>query len=163
MRIGLAIKDVRDAEERLATRLNLVGERHKADHDVYHLTGTLQALHRANLERLAPFGERYGTPVDPEDVPDDHGHGLRERVREKGSELLARRPETGLLLLRDLRALHLLYAEASIDWVILQQGAKAVRDAGLVGVASDCHAQTLRGMKWTVTRIKVAAPQVLSS
>lgn len=163
MRLDRAIEDVRDAEARLASRLDVLGERHKADHDVYHLTGTLQGLHRANLEALAPFAERYGTTVDPGAAPEDHGDGLRDRLREKGSELLARRPETGLLLLRDLRTLHLLYAEASIDWVILQQGAKAVRDADLVEVASDCHAQTLRGMKWTVTRIKLAAPQVLSS
>jgi hypothetical protein len=27
---------------------------------------------------------------------------------------------------------------------------------------SECHAQTLRGMKWTVTRLKTAAPQVLA-
>lgn len=163
MRIGLAIREVRDAEERLATRLNVVGERHKADQDVHHLTGLLQGIHRANLEALVPFGERYGTEVDPSGAPEDHGHGLRDRAREKGSELLARRPQTGLLLLRDLRALHVLYAEASIDWVVLQQGAKAVRDAELVAAASSCHQQTLRGLKWTVTRIKVAAPQVLAS
>jgi hypothetical protein len=55
------------------------------------------------------------------------------------------------------------YAEASINWVILGQGAQAARDRELLDAVSDCHAQTLRGMKWTVTRIKSGAPQVLTT
>lgn len=163
MKLGLAIREVRSSETTLAKQLNALGQRHKVDQDVYHLTGTLQGIARANLERLAPFGERYGTEADPDDAPAEHGEGLRERAREKTSELLGRRPETGLLLLRDLRKLHLLYAEASINWVILGQGAQAGRDRDLLEAVSHCHAQTLRGMKWTLTRIKVGAPQVLTS
>jgi hypothetical protein len=88
--------------------------------------------------------------------------GLFEKAREKSAELIGRRPEPGLLLLRDLRELHLLYAEAWIDYVILGQAPKppATRAARRL---SQCHAQTLRGMKWTVTRLKTAAPQVLTS
>lgn len=52
------------------------------------------------------------------------------------------------------RTLHLLYAEASINYVILGQGAQAARDRDLLDAVSLCHAQTLRGMKWTVTRIR---------
>jgi hypothetical protein len=33
----------------------------------------------------------------------------------------------------------------------------------LLDTVSGCHAQTLRGLKWTVTRIKTAAPQVLAT
>jgi hypothetical protein len=76
---------------------------------------------------------------------------------------MGRRPEGGLLLLRDLRELHLLYAAASIDWVVLAQGAQAAREADLLEVVTHAHAQTLRGLKWTVTRIKTVAPQVLTS
>lgn len=158
MKIGLAIREVRDAENALIEALGRIGERHRADHDVFHLSRTLIGVHQANLEALAPFGERYGTDVEAE----DGGGGLLARAREKASELTGRRPEAGLLLLRDLRELHLLYAEASIDWVLLNQGAQAVRDGELVAVVADCHAQTLRGMKWTVTRLKTAAPQVLA-
>lgn len=163
MKLGLAIREVRDAEQTLAQQLNRLGERHKADHDVFHLTETLQRIAHANLERLAPHGERYGTDIDPADAPAEHGSGLLEKAREKSSELIGRRPEPGLLLLRDLRTLHLVYAEASINYVILAQGAQAARDAGLLDAVSQCHAQTLRGMNWTVTRIKTAAPQVLTS
>jgi hypothetical protein len=49
-----------------------------------------------------------------------------------------------------------------VDWVLLSQGAKAVRDGELLEAAESCHAQTLRGMKWSLTRLKTAAPQVLA-
>jgi hypothetical protein len=163
VKLGLAIRDVRDAELALAEELGAVGERHKADHDVFHITATLQRLARANLARLEPLAERYGTDVDPGDAPDGHGQTILARARVKASEAVGRRPEPALLLLRDLRALHLRYAEASIDWTLLEQGAKAARDAELLEVATACHEQTLRGMRWTVTRIKAAAPQALTS
>ena len=163
MKLGLAIAEVRDCELALAQRLSVLGERHKADHDVYHLTETLQRVAHANLARLASAAERYDVDLDPSDAPTDHPSGPLATLREKTSELLGRRPEPGLLLLRDLRELHLLYAEASINWVMLAQGAQAARDADLLEVVSRSHPQTLRGMKWTVTRIKLAAPQVLAS
>ena len=163
MKLVLAIREVRDAEQALAQQLNALGARHKADHDVYHLTETLQRIAHANLERLAAHGERYGVDIDAAAAPTEHGSGLLEKAREKSSELIGSRPEPGLLLVRDLRTLHLLYAEASINYVILSQGAQAARDRDLLDALSYCHAQTLRGMKWTVTRIKTAAPQVLTS
>lgn len=160
MKLDLAIEDVRDAEIELGRKLKSLGERHKADHDVFHLSETLQRIVAANLDRLRATAERYGVEVGH--VPEEHGRGLAEKAREKSSELAGRRPEPALILLRDLRALHLLYAEASINWVILGQGAQAARDAELLEAVTACHAQTLRGMKWTVTRLKTAAPQVLT-
>jgi len=47
--------------------------------------------------------------------------------------------------------------------LLLGQGAQAAKDADLLGVVSLCHPRTMRGMKWTVTRLKEAAPQVLTS
>lgn len=162
MKLGLAIREVGDAERTLAQQLNALGERHKTDHDVFHLTETLQRIAHDNLERLAPHGERYCVDIDAADAPAEHGSGLLEKACEKSAELIGRRPEPGLLLVRE-RTLHLLYAEASINYVILGQGAQAARDRDLLDAVSLCHAQTLRGTKWTVTRIKTAAPQVLTS
>jgi hypothetical protein len=159
MKLDLAIAAVVDTEMALAERLRTLGERHKADHDVYHLTRTLRIIATDNLDALAPFAERYG--AEPSSTK--HDNRLLGRAREKASEVLGRRPEGGLLLLRDLRELHLLYAAASIDWVILAQGAQAAQHAELLKAVTHAHAQTLRGLKWTVTRIKTAAPQVLTS
>jgi len=160
MRIDLAIRSVAGSEAELASELGRIGERHHADHDVLHMSRTLIGLHRANLEALAPFGERYGAGVDASDA--EGGGGPLARVREKAADLTGRRPEGGLLLLRDLRHLHLLYAAASVDWVLLGQGAQAVRDRELLDAVSACHPQTLRGMKWTLTHLKVISPQVLT-
>jgi hypothetical protein len=159
VRIGLAVREVRDAEVELAGELGKLGERHHADHDVFHMSRTLVRLHHANLEALAQFGERYGVDVDPADA---EGDGPLARLRQKAADLSGRRPEGGLLLLRDLRHLHLLYAEASVNWVVLGQGAQVARDEALLDTVTRCHEQTLRGMKWSLTRLKEAAPQVLA-
>jgi hypothetical protein len=98
--------------------------------------------------------------------PPDDGAGPPGLVRaatEKGAELLGRRPEPGLLLLRDLRRLHVLGAGASLDWVALGQAAQAAKDGALLDTVSACHAETLRTLKWTTYRLKEAAPQVLTS
>jgi hypothetical protein len=129
--IDAAIATVRDDERALIDALDALGDRHRDEHDIFHISRTLTRLHEANLEALGGEGPPRGSA----------GGGS---------------------LLEDLRALHLLYAQASIDWVILGQGAQAVRDGELLATVSRCHAETLRGMKWTVTRIKLAAPQVLA-
>jgi hypothetical protein len=186
MKVGLAIQQARSAEEDLANELERVGERHKTDQEVYHLTRTLADVSRRNAEKMSCFQERY--PVSGGMRENEEGSGLFDRVREKGAELVesasgseggssglidaarekgaqmvGRRPESGLLLLRDLRALYTLASEASINWVILGQGAQAAKDAELLQATKDCHPDTLRTLKWTNTMIKVVSPQVLAS
>lgn len=147
MKLDVAIAEVRAAETAVAGALDAVGARHEGDHDVFHMTRTLRRLADANLEALAPVAERYGVTGAPDPAP--------------GAPDGAAAP--GLELLHDLRRLYLRYAQASIDWVLLGQGAQAAKDAELLDVVSRCHAQTLRGLKWTVTRLKEAAPQALTS
>ena len=191
MKIGLAIQQVRSAESDLAEGLERVGERHKTDQEVYHLTRTMANISRRNVEELARFQERYpvtggaeGGDGEPgllgrlrekgselvESVSEGSGSeeggrrsGVLDTVREKGSELVGRRPESGLLLLRDLRKLYVLASEASINWVILGQGAQAAKDRELLQATKECHPDTLRTLKWTNTKIKETSPQVLMS
>jgi hypothetical protein len=66
------------------------------------------------------------------------------QLRERGSELAGRRPESGLLLLRKL---YMLAPEASINWVILGQGAQAARDHELPQATKRCHPDILRTLK----------------
>lgn len=191
MKIGLAIQQVRSAESNLAEELERVGERHKVDQEVYHLTRTLANVSRRNVEELIRFQERYPVSGGTEGDSGEHGllgrllekgselvdsvsegsgsgeegrrSGVLDTVREKGSEMVGRRPESGLLLLRDLRKLYILASEASINWVILGQGAQAAKDRELLQATKACHPDTLRTLKWTNTKLKETSPQVLMS
>jgi hypothetical protein len=156
--LELAIEQVHDAESELVRELERVGEAHKADHDIHHLGASLSDKARTRIERLAAEGERHGASLNH----DVKGTGPLAPLREKASELAGRRPEGGLLLLRDLRRLHLASVRASIDWVVLAQAAQAARDEQLLGLVSECHPQVLQVLKWTTTRIKQAAPQALA-
>jgi len=163
MKIGLAIEQTAKAEQDLAERLWAAGERHKADHDVLHLTKTLAKLSEEHVEKLAPHAERYDASIERQVSKDAGRSRPLAATIEKGAELTGRRPEPALLLLRDLRDLHLRAAEASIDWVALGQGAQAAKDSDLLETVGACHAETLRTLKWTTYRIKTAAPQALTS
>jgi hypothetical protein len=159
VKIGVALREAHEAEAELAGRLLETGERHKAEHEVFHLTRTLQGWSQEHVRRLAEHGRRRGVELDT----DEHRAGLVSRLREKSSELAGRRPEPALLLLDDLRDLHLAAARASLAWTVLGQGAQAVDDAELLATVTACHPETIRIMKWTVQKTKDAAPQVLAS
>jgi hypothetical protein len=162
MKIGLAIREVARAEQELADELLKVGERHRADHDVYNLTRQLSRWAQGHLAALQPFAERYEVKVDGEEIGRDSA-GPLAALREKSAELLGRRPASGLLLLRDLRDVHLLAAEASLNWTLLGQAAQAAKDGELVDCVGLCHPETLRTMRWSLTKLKSAAPQVLTT
>jgi hypothetical protein len=165
VKLGLAIEQVASAERDLAVELLAVGERHRTDHDVLHMTNTLAKKERGHLDALARHAGRYGAEIDRGgDTSGRSGPAeLLASAREKSAELLGRRPEPGLLLLRDLRELHLLAAGASLDWVALAQGAQAAKDTDLLATVTECHEETLKTLKWTTYRLKEAAPQALTS
>jgi len=163
VKIDLALREVHDAETELAAQLLRVGERHKADHDVYHLTRTLSSWCERHVRQLAEDGRRYDTSLDAEAIDDEQDRGLMARMRERGSELAGRRPEPGLLLLRDMRDLYLAAARASLAWTTLGQGAQAVDDTDLLDTVTACHPETIRTMRWTVQKVKETSPQVLAS
>ena len=149
MKLDVAIAELHAAESKLRERLLELGERHKADHDVYHLTRTLATAARERISALEPHAERYGADVD--------------RAAPTAAATATAPDTEPLLLLRDMRELHLLCAEASIDWTILGQGAQAARDAELLATVSACHPEALRALRWTTTKLKESAPQVLTS
>jgi hypothetical protein len=62
-----------------------------------------------------------------------------------------------------MRKLHLIAAEASINWTILGQAAQAARDPALLQTVTESHPDTLRALRWTTTKLKETAPQVLTS
>ncbi|MBX9359924.1 hypothetical protein [Streptomyces sp. WAC04114] len=135
--------------------------RHRADHEFHPVALDIARWSREHAARLADAGRDHGLDLPgPRDHPSTGGLAA---LREKASEALGRRPETGLLLLNDLRDLHLAAARNSLHWEMLAQVAQAVRDERLLVLVGDCHPQTLRQLRWTNTMIKILAPQLLAS
>lgn len=151
MKLGAALHEAHGAEAQLAGRLLEVGEGHRAEHDVFHLTRTLRGWSQEHVRRLAEQGRRHGLELDP-------------AATWTGAEPAAdRRSEPSLALLDDLRDLHLAAARASLAWTVLAQGAQAVDDGELLATVTACHPQTIRILEWTVQKTKDAAPQALAS
>jgi anaerobic selenocysteine-containing dehydrogenase len=67
-----------------------------------------------------------------------------------------------LILLEDLRAVHLLATGASLDWDMLAQLAQVLREE-LLDLTAAAHEQTLRQIAWATTMLRAASPQVLAS
>jgi hypothetical protein len=161
MNLDKAIEDVQEAETSLARELRVTGERHAAEHDLYHMSHTLARRCAANLEQLGPLAKEYGAAAGNPDAAESPG--LMATLRRAGARLTGGGEASGLVLLHDLRDLYLCAQHAEIAWTILLQAAKAARDPRLIEVATACqeHAET-RG-KWLRTRIKEVAPQVLAA
>jgi hypothetical protein len=160
-KIGLLVGQLHDAETDLAGEYRRVAERQAAEHDVYYLCHTLADQCDAHAERIRGFASRFGKDLS-EPAGSETVENVLAGIRHKTSELLGRRPEAGLLLLRDLRRLYLMAEEANIHWIALGQVAQAVRDHDLLDQVSPLHKETLTQIKWLKTRIKEAAPQVLT-
>ncbi|MFJ5730705.1 hypothetical protein [Streptomyces paradoxus] len=128
--------------------------------DIHLAAGLGERDVERHAARLADAGRDHGL-----DLPGPRGNpspGALAALREKASEALGRRPGTGLLLLNDLRELHLAVARNSLHWEMPAQAAQAGRDDRLLALVTDCHPQKLRHLRWTNTMIKILAPQLLT-
>ncbi len=159
--IGLTLRALHEGERDLARDLPAAAERHRADHEVHHVLTDLARWSREHSTRLAETGRAYG--LDLGGARDDPSPRVLGVLREKAAEAFGRRPEPGLLLLRDLTDLHLAAARNSLHWEMLAQAARAGRDERLLGLATACHPRTLRQVRWTHTMIKELSPQLLNS
>jgi hypothetical protein len=160
VKLGPFLARLHQVEAELADDYRAIGERHAADHDVYHQCHTFALQCERHARALEPHATRYGEEVD-DDLGPGLWSGLLERVRHQTSALVGREPPSGLLLLSDLRALFLAAEEASITWVMAGQAALAARDSQLLETVTACHTETELQVKWLTTRIKVGAPQAL--
>ena len=147
MKLDAAIQQVARAERELAEELLAVGERHQDEQDIFHLTKTLAKKERSHVDALSGHATRYGAGLD--------GDGRVRADAEYG--------DPALLLLSDLRRLHVLAAGTSLDWVALAQGAQAAKDLDLLATVTECRDEALQTLKWTTYRLKEAAPQALTS
>ncbi|MGY1746575.1 hypothetical protein [Blastococcus sp. SYSU D00695] len=160
MKLGLAIEELHRSENHLARVLLAVSDRHKADHEVFHVARDIAGWSQRHVTELARIGADFDLELDP----DPEGEpGILERVQQVTSDLLGRRPEPGLLLLADLRHVHREAAGVSLDWELLGQAAQGARKRELLELAERCHPDTLRQMRWANAKLKESATQVLVS
>jgi hypothetical protein len=82
-------------------------------------------------------------------------------LRRATAALMGRSSATGLLLLRDLRQLHLAIEEAAMLWLIVGQASQAARDRELLALVEKSREEITHQLMWISTRIKETAPQVL--
>ncbi|MGW2615773.1 hypothetical protein [Streptomyces sp. NPDC001500] len=159
--VNLTLRALHHGERHLAGQLTAAAERHRTEHEIRHVAIDLAAWSREHVTRLSEAAEGRGVHLGGSSGAATAG--VLSALREKTAEAMAHRPEPGLLLLRDLRELHLSAAENSLHWEMLAQAAQAGRDERLLALVSRCHPRTLRQMRWTNAMIKNLAPQILTS
>jgi hypothetical protein len=160
VKIDLALEELHRSENDLAGQLLAMSDRHKADHEVFHVARDLAVWSQEHVREIARVGRRYGLDLDAEAQGDPT---LLERVRQEIADRLGRRTAPALLLLRDLRSVYMDASGVSVDWELVAQAAQGVRDRQLLDVASRCHPQTVRQSKWANSQLKVRATQILVS
>jgi hypothetical protein len=159
-KIGLALRELYGAEEELGDEYVKVGERLASEHEVYYGCKRFAQQCRLHVDALRPFAARYREELPPSD-DSEVGETTTAALRHKLSELLGRRPESGLLLLRSLRQLYLQAQEVSFHWIVVGQIAQATRDGELLAVVDRLHRETLTQIKWLKAQVKEASPQAL--
>ena len=160
MKLDMAIEELHRSENHLVTVLLSMSDRHKTDHEVFHVARDLAKWSQTHVAELARIGRDFGLDLDPEANDDP---SVLATLRQRASELVGRRPAPGLLLLADLRHLYREAAGTSVDWELLAQGAQGAKEQKLLDVAEQFHPQTLRQTRWANSMLKVVSPQILAS
>ena len=155
------VDELHQGENDMIGRLRRAAHQHSADYDVRHGATHLSEWSKDHVSRLADVGRRFGLELSSS--TDVGGESVVQQALDKTANAPRHRPEPALLLLRDLRELHLCAAGNNLGWTMLAQAAKALRDKELVQLTDDCQPQTVRQMRWTETLIKELSPQALAS
>jgi hypothetical protein len=157
-KVAAAIEELHRSENDMAGALLNLSDQQKVDHEIFYVARDIALWSQEHVRRLADVGQAYGLDLDP--GPEDESTVLA-RLKQKGAELTGRFHEPGLLLLVDLRRLHRMAAGVSLDWEVLAQTAQAMKDRDLLGLAEDCHPETLRQLRWTNAKVKETAAQIM--
>ena len=148
------------SENELAHVLLRTSERHKTDHELFHVARELVGWCHDHVRDLAAIGRDYGVDLDAEPASDS---SVFEAARERMSEWLGRRSEPALLMLADLRHVYRVSGGVSMDWELLAQAAQGAKQQELLELAERCHPETLRIMRWANGKLKESATQALVS
>ncbi|MET9090106.1 hypothetical protein ABZX77_51090 [Streptomyces sp. NPDC004237] len=159
--IPIVLSALHDGESGLERELLAAADRHRAEHEFHHVARHVARWSHEHADRIARAAEPRGLQLRG---PAAHEQpGPLAAIREGLSRAVGRQPPPGLLLLRDLRDLHLAATENSLSWEMLAQVAQAAKDTDLLDLAASCHPRTLRQLRWTNTMIKTLSPQLLIS
>jgi hypothetical protein len=160
MKIDLALEELHRSENDLAGQLLAVSDRHKAEHEVFHVARDLAVWSQEHVREIARIGRAYGLDLDEEPAGDP---SLLQKVRQEVADRLHHRSAPALLLLRDLRSVYMDASGVSVDWELLAQAAQGVRDTDLLELVQRSHPQTLRQARWANAQLKEKATQILVS
>lgn len=159
-KLHLVLRELHRSETSLARDLLAVADRHRVDHEIFHVGRDIAAWSQSHVHRLSEVGRGFGLRLDPQ--PRWTGPAV-STLAQRLSTAAGRRREPGLLLLADLRRLHRKAVGVSLDWELLAQAAQSMRKRELLDLAHSCHPQTLRQMRWANAQLKVTAPQTITS
>ncbi|NKY87396.1 hypothetical protein [Nocardia veterana] len=158
--LDAVLGEIHRSETRVGRLLIRTADRHRTDHEVHHVCRDLLVWTDEHRRSLAETGHRRGVRLNP--APLSSG-GPVEALRRRLADLVGRRHAPSLLLLRDLRSIHKQAAVVSVNWEILAQAAQAAEDSDLLELASRCHPETLRQLRWANAKIKETAPQAVAT
>lgn len=148
---------LRHGERRLNEDFLALADRHRAEHEIHHVATDLARWSHEHAQRLENYAITHGLDIES-DPPESFAISLTPLTEETTGCW----GEPGLLLLKDMRALHLSATETSVHWEMLAQAAQALKNQELLALASACHPQTVRQVRWTNTMIKNLSPQILT-
>ena len=146
----------------LAAEYRKVGERHAAEQDVFHQTQNLAAQCELQAGSLQLHAGRYGAEL-PNDEDAGFFEGMLAAVRRASAGAVRSSPLPALLLLHDLRHLHLAIEEVAMLWLVVGQASQALRDQELLELVTRSREEITKQLMWVTTRIKETAPQVLAA
>jgi hypothetical protein len=150
-------------ERTLEQGLLNAAQRHLADQEIHHVATDIAGWSHEHAERIAQTARSCCLHLPG---PHDDAASRRPLSVREGPDEPAQAPdepaEAGWHLLHDLCELHLAATENSLHWEMLAQAAQATRNARLLDLATACHPQTLRQIRWTNTMVKTLSPQLLS-
>ncbi|MFC0597705.1 hypothetical protein [Streptomyces palmae] len=160
-RIGTLFADLHHTETALAGEFRGTAERHPGDHGTHRVCRALAQQCEQHTTALHTLAQPYGV-----DLAEARSPGLLETalgaVRHAGQALRPGHQGSGLSLLHDLRRLYQLGQRGSLEWTMLAQAARALRDQDLLGQVTALHRETLGQLKWIRTRVSETAPQILA-
>jgi|tagenome__1003787_1003787.scaffolds.fasta_scaffold20530570_2 hypothetical protein len=157
-KIEMLLRVIRSAEDEVAKDLLAIGRRHQSDHEVYHLTRDLAEWSHEHVRMLDKVAAEAGISLDA-------GHDDDAVTALKGARdpLPEQDIEPPLLLLADLRRIHLDCVGLSVDWEVLAQAAQGEKDDRLLQLAQRCQPDALRQARWANSLIKVVSPQIMAT